>query len=348
MAAAVYFVLGRSGSGKSRYLRSRIRALLEAGAAVRCIVPEQFTYETERQLAEEGIAGAPVYSFTTLARQALEEQGNGRVFLSPQGKRMAVRKTLEEMQQSLYAFGRVQNTPGFTQACAQLFTRFKRSEISPEQLAQAAQGLPEGDLLGDKLRDLARLYGETEGYLQGRYLDEEDGFAAFCAALPTSSFAGKHIVLDGIEFKGQQTWRALGLLMDVAASLHIALRLDPNPSRDKGLFAGEARALDRLRAMAGERGCHVQTIALPHPDFPPRFAAPMLAHLEKEACAFPFFPYGGKSDGSIRLFAALDREGEAAAGGGGGVGPARGGRRERGQGGVWGAASKNGGGGGGG
>ena len=186
MAAAVYFVLGRSGSGKSRYLRSRIRALLEAGAAVRCIVPEQFTYETERQLAEEGIAGAPVYSFTTLARQALEEQGNGRVFLSPQGKRMAVRKTLEEMQQSLYAFGRVQNTPGFTQACAQLFTRFKRSEISPEQLAQAAQGLPEGDLLGDKLRDLARLYGETEGYLQGRYLDEEDGFAAFCAALPTS------------------------------------------------------------------------------------------------------------------------------------------------------------------
>lgn len=48
MAAAVYFVLGRSGSGKSRYLRSRIRALLEAGAAVRCIVPEQFTYETER------------------------------------------------------------------------------------------------------------------------------------------------------------------------------------------------------------------------------------------------------------------------------------------------------------
>lgn len=313
MAAAVYFVLGRSGSGKSRYLRCRIRALLEAGAAVRCIVPEQFTYETERQLAEEGIAGAPVYSFTTLARQALEEQGNGRVFLSPQGKRMAVRKTLEEMQQSLYAFGRVQNTPGFTQACAQLFTRFKRSEISPEQLAQAAQGLPEGDLLGDKLRDLARLYGETEGYLQGRYLDEEDGFAAFCAALPTSSFAGKHIVLDGIEFKGQQTWRALGLLMDVAASLHIALRLDPNPSRDKGLFAGEARALDRLRAMAGERGCHVQTIALPHPDFPPRFAAPMLAHLEKEAFAFPFFPYGGKSDGSIRLFAALDREGEAAA-----------------------------------
>lgn len=80
MAAAVYFVLGRSGSGKSRYLRSRIRALLEAGAAVRCIVPEQFTYETERQLAEEGIAGAPVYSFTTLARQAWKSRATAGYF----------------------------------------------------------------------------------------------------------------------------------------------------------------------------------------------------------------------------------------------------------------------------
>ncbi len=313
MAAAVYFILGRAGSGKSRYLRSRIRALLEAGEPVRCIVPEQFTYEAERQLAEEGIAGAPVYSFTTLARRALEEQGDGRVFLSPQGKRMAVRKALEELQQSLYAFGRVRNTPGFAQACAQLFTRFKRSEISPDRLLEAAQGLPEGDLLGDKLRDLARLYGETEGYLQGRYLDEEDGFAAFCAALPASSFAGKHIVLDGIEFKGQQTWRALGILMDVAASLYIALRLDPMPGRDSGLFAGEARALSRLSAMAEERGCPLCTVPLPNPEFPPRAAVPMLAHLEQEAFAFPFTAYGGQAAGSIRLFAALDREGEAAA-----------------------------------
>ena len=154
---------------------------------MRCIVPEQFTYETERQLAEEGIAGAPVYSLTTLARQALEEQGNGRVFLSPQGKRMAVRKTLEEMQQSLYAFGRVQNTPGFTQACAQLFTRFKRSEISPEQLAQAAQGLPEGDLLGDKLRDMPGSTGRQKGICRAGIWMRSMGlqpFAQPCPPLP--------------------------------------------------------------------------------------------------------------------------------------------------------------------
>lgn len=57
---------------------------------------------------------------------------------------MAVRKTLEEMQQSLYAFGRVQNTPGFTQACAQLFTRFKRSEISQNSWPRRPRGCRKG------------------------------------------------------------------------------------------------------------------------------------------------------------------------------------------------------------
>ena len=57
MAAAVDLILGRAGAGKSRFLRERVRALLADGAAVAYIVPEQFTYEMERQLAEGGLAG---------------------------------------------------------------------------------------------------------------------------------------------------------------------------------------------------------------------------------------------------------------------------------------------------
>lgn len=311
MAARVSFILGRSGSGKSRFLRARIRELLQAGAAVACIVPEQFTFEMERQLAEAGISGAPVYSFTTLARRALAEQGNGAVFLSPQGKRMAVRKMAEEMGARLLSFGRVRQTPGFAAACAQLFTRFKRYEIHPPALSKAAEALPREDLLGEKLRDLAFLYAETESYLAGRYLDEEDAFAAFCAALPASSFAGKHIVLDGMELRGEQTWRALGILMDIAASLHIALRLDPASGRDASLFAGERRSFTRLRAMASERGCPVTAHALPLPAFPPRQASPRLLHLEREAFAWPYRPFEGlEGVDSIRIFAALDRPGE--------------------------------------
>ncbi len=314
MAAAVDLILGRAGAGKSRFLRERVRALLADGAAVAYIVPEQFTYEMERQLAEGGLAGVPVYSFTTLARRALAERGGGAVFLSPQGKRMAVRKMTEEMGSQLTSFGRVRQTPGFTAACAQLFTRFKRYEIGPERLSQAAQALAQEDLLGEKLRDLSLLYAETESYLAGRYLDEEDAFAAFCAALPHSSFANRHIVLDGVELKGEQTWRAVGILMEIAASLHISLRLDPQPGRDAPLFRGERRTLTRLRAMAAERDCPVAIHNLPQPGFQPRQSAARLLHLEKEAFAWPFRPFEGEGDaGSIRIFAALDVPGECEA-----------------------------------
>lgn len=314
MAARIDCILGRAGSGKSRFLRERVRTLLASGAPVAYIVPEQFTYETERQLAEVGLHGVPVYSFTTLARRALAERGGQSVFLSPQGKRMAVRKMTEEMGSQLASFGRVKHTPGFTAACAQLFTRFKRYEIDPERLSTIAESLPKEDLLGEKLRDLALLYTQTEEYLKGRYLDEEDAFAAFCEALPKSSFAGRHIVLDGIELKGEQSWRAVGILMDIAASVYISLRLDTEPSRDAPLFAGERRTLTRLRAMAAERGCPLTLHSLPQPGFPPRQSSPRLRHLEREAFAWPFRPYEGEGDaGAIRIFAALDIAGECEA-----------------------------------
>lgn len=51
MAAPVTFLAGRAGSGKSRLIREEIAALCARGETVALIVPEQFTFETERELA---------------------------------------------------------------------------------------------------------------------------------------------------------------------------------------------------------------------------------------------------------------------------------------------------------
>ena len=48
----VSILTGRSGSGKSRYLRSIAAELIKKGERVLYIVPEQFTFEPERALAE--------------------------------------------------------------------------------------------------------------------------------------------------------------------------------------------------------------------------------------------------------------------------------------------------------
>lgn len=51
MAAPVTFLAGRAGSGKSRFIRQRVAELCARGETVALIVPEQFTFETERELA---------------------------------------------------------------------------------------------------------------------------------------------------------------------------------------------------------------------------------------------------------------------------------------------------------
>ena len=93
MPARVTFLLGRSGSGKTRRLHRCIKEALDKGRRVVVIVPEQFTFETERQLASElgGLMDIEVYSFSSLAEKTLE--GSYLGFLSRQGRRMAVRKS---------------------------------------------------------------------------------------------------------------------------------------------------------------------------------------------------------------------------------------------------------------
>lgn len=185
MPARVTFLLGRSGSGKTRRLHRCIKEALDKGRRVVVIVPEQFTFETERQLASElgGLMDIEVYSFSSLAEKTLE--GSYLGFLSRQGRRMAVRKTITEQGSKLRIFARVKDRPGFSERLCELFTACKRYEVAPGDLLDGAEKAGEDSLLANKLTELALLYGETESYISGRYMDSEDMFAALIQNLPS-------------------------------------------------------------------------------------------------------------------------------------------------------------------
>ncbi len=299
MAAKVTFLLGRSGAGKSRRVRRIIEEKLSEGARVALIVPEQFTFETERLLSEEfgGLMDVSVYSFTTLARRVLKGRVQG--FLSRQGRRMAVRKVITEQGKNLSLFSKVQDSPGFAASCDELFTMCKRFEVAPEQLSAAAENMKEGTPLKGKLTELALLYHETEKYLSGRYMDTEDIFAALKEALPQSFIRDSYVIIDGFDLLTVQLYGLMEAMMDTAPGMAISFRVDEG--RDGRVFAPERRAYARLYAKAQEKGCGIEVIRLPDGEHP-RHAAPALMHLEKEAFAYPYKKYDGKPDG-LRLYA---------------------------------------------
>ncbi len=321
MAAPVTFLVGRAGSGKTRFIRQLVAECTARGERVALIVPEQFTFETERELASclpGGLLFASVFSFTSLARRVLKETGERSVFLSRQGRRMVIRKAADEAASSLSAFGGVCERSGFAEQCDAFFTQCKRFNIDPETLKEAASRLKEGSLFQKKLSDLALLYGTTESYLAGRSMDAADTFRALSERLPRSSLAGQTVIVDGFDLISEQLYDVLGALMESAGTLTIALRADLSPDcRDKDVFRAERKLMTRLGKLAEEKGSETRTLHLPmagsHEDESKR-AHPALSHLEKEAFTPQPRPYESKDAAdAIGLFAATSRSAEAEA-----------------------------------
>ena len=310
----ITFVAGRAGAGKSRYLRERMRELLLNKERVIVIVPEQFTFETERELTEAfsgGLYNVSVFSFTTLARRVLKKSGERNVFLSPEGMRMVVKKSVNECEKKLTAFSGVAERPGFSETAVSLFTMFKRFEITPKELNKATEKLPDEALLKRKLLDLSLLYEHTEEYLLGRYLDSEDALNALLRLMPESFVTDCHVFIDGFDLLTEQIYRIIVSLMQHVKSVSVSFRADFSPRcRDMDVFKVEHRAYSRLFEEANALSLPTKLVRLPFEGEKERAVPSALRHLEKEGFAYPFTVYDGEPSG-ITLFAASDRITEA-------------------------------------
>lgn len=94
MTAGISFIMGRSGSGKTEFILSRIVDNEKKGKRSILIVPDRATFETERLLCSRfggGILNTYVLSFTSLARRVMRESGDSRTFLSAQGRQMLIK-----------------------------------------------------------------------------------------------------------------------------------------------------------------------------------------------------------------------------------------------------------------
>lgn len=316
MAAGVKFVTGRAGAGKSRFLRWAIAQSREAGRECALIVPEQFTFEAEKELSEKlpgGLMRVEVYSFTSLSSKILRDAGEHTAFLTAQGRCMVIRRAAEENRSKLRAFAGVYERPGFASNCDALFSLCKRCDTDPEEFRRIAESLPE-DILGLKARDLALLYEASENALEGKYIRTEDALSAVISRIGDSFLRGQDVFVDNCDFWAEQIYGIIGAMMDCASSLCFCVRADSDEGcRDRRVFTTEYRARERLLAMAMEKGCRIEYVDLPQKDAPwgeMRYANPALAHLERELFAEPPRIYEGKTEG-LRVFAATDLPAEA-------------------------------------
>ncbi|MDI9482071.1 MAG: helicase-exonuclease AddAB subunit AddB, partial [Bacillota bacterium] len=141
------FIYGRAGSGKTRFCLNEIKSRIDAGKTrpLLLLVPEQFTYQTEKDLikvlGKGGILKTEVLSFRRLAFRVFNETG-GITYphVHPAGKNMILYRILDKQRQSLNVFAGSSERQGFVNTLSNLITEFKRYKVTPEALLNICDG----------------------------------------------------------------------------------------------------------------------------------------------------------------------------------------------------------------
>lgn len=169
-------IYGRAGTGKSEFCLKEIKTKLSKNMAqkIYIIVPEQFSYATEKRLLEtletDSTVNAEVINFKRLAhRVSLEIGENTKTKLTKVGKSMLVKYITDKNKSNLNFLGRT-NEIDLT---LRTITELKKHNISIKKLQEQLENTKE-QLLKLKLEDINLIYSMYEQIIRDNYIDEED------------------------------------------------------------------------------------------------------------------------------------------------------------------------------
>ena len=317
------FITGRAGTGKTRTCIHAMRDKIlqePMGPALVLLVPEHMTYKLERQLAAAleangaGFMRGYVFGFRRFAGQVLLETG-GAVYprITDMGKRLLLKKVLDNRQPELQVFARAARQRGFTESLSSSIEEFKSYGVRADMLQDTAAQLGEGQLQR-KLADLSLLYGDFAEAMKGRYNASEDMLDTLAGRLPQAGILqDAEVWIDGFAFFNPQEKQILRVLL-AHADVHVTLSLDIADKKEcvpeTGLFHRSYETMQELRAIAAELGAACQVRSLQEPQ---RFRQESLAVIEKGLFGYPV-PHSKTIEG-VRLVEAANRrlEAEAAA-----------------------------------
>ena len=293
------FIKGAAGTGKSFFIRREIVKRCERdGANVILLVPEQFSFETEREFYEllgaRRAARVKVLSFMRLCDDVFRQYGGmAGDYATDTAKILTMRLALKECRDELCLYGKNAGKPDFVLSMLETVEELKNAGITPDMLTTEALHTEAG-LLKDKLFDLGLIYGGYDALLAQRFLDPSDTLNK------AKTFIGQHQYFAGCtlyidEFKSFTAVQKeiLGLAFQQADEVTISLCL-PEEEREYGIFDGLQETEKGLKSLAHKVGCKLLPPIVA--EKPLRFSTEALSHFAKEALKNNPLPYEGENE----------------------------------------------------
>ncbi|MBQ4258478.1 MAG: PD-(D/E)XK nuclease family protein [Clostridia bacterium] len=309
-------VLGRAGSGKTRYSRELFKAPdPDCAGRQMLIVPEQYSFESEKAILEmlgpQRAKDVVVTSFSRLTEMFFRIYG-GLVGerLSDGGRVILMELAASQMIDQLEVYAGPAKRGELGQFLISALSELKSSALSADDLLAYSRKLTQGEL-SKKLSEVSLIFSAYESLIEHGYADPLDDLTKMAKMLPqTDFFLGASVVIDSFSGFTAQEMLIIREILRKADSLTVALCTDSLEDRENGFgrFSSIKKTAEKLIRAAREE--NIPVAAPVYLTGAPRFGSEELRLFE--AGLFDDLPelYDGEPE-SVSVFGASDLYEEA-------------------------------------
>lgn len=250
-------ITGRTGSGKTRYIRNLATGIAqkESGKAV-IIVPEQFSFETERGMLEllgnEKINNVEVLSFSRLSERLLSDYGKFTKRPADDATRAVLMSmAIESLQDKLTYYKKYQKNPLLINELLKFNRELKTCCISLETLAEMSTKVSKSTF-AKKLDELSIIFKCYDLLMSKNFQDDSlnlDLLADLLYDVPY--FNGKTVFVDAFAGFSAQEYKVLERIIATAENVYITFCCDTTRNNGKyELFYNAMCEIRKLREIA--------------------------------------------------------------------------------------------------
>lgn len=252
-------ILGRPASGKTFEILKKIRELAAGGRECVLIVPEQFSFESERAVlrtvGDEAAARVTVAGFTRLCDIVGRLAGGiAAAALTDAQRIIFMSRALKISEPELKLWRRYCHSPAFAKTMLDTVGEFKLNAVTPAELKAAAE-TADSALLRDKLADTAVIYEAYDAVVGEKYIDPVDNLTRLYRQLENCRyFENKTVFIDSFKgFTGQQL-KLIDRIFSQADDVYAAFTDAPERNGEFGIFSGIRQTEERIRRSAARYG----------------------------------------------------------------------------------------------
>ncbi len=258
-------ILGKNPFVKTEYVRRLIAEKAQSGEKCIIIVPEQFSYETEKSMLDlvgaKDMLSVDVLSMTRLAELILSEHSDPEEKpVADDGVRMMTMSlALESLGDTLEIYKKYISRPQLIAELVSFATELKQWTVSVDSLARFCENA-EASSLKSKLDELTSILSLYNAMLEKSYYNTDDMLTRLCTVLSERKyFEDKTVAIDGFTRFTKQEYAVVEKILLQAPQVYITF--DSDNSRDSySLFANNNKQVEYLKNIANKNSVKIAPI----------------------------------------------------------------------------------------